>query len=79
MNPLDHCLCDDVVLNSWSLGSKTKEPSGVSLNILVMVLCALKEDLSSDWFCLTALKACKEHILKLLPQGDCWNLLSDAS
>jgi hypothetical protein len=56
--PLDHGLDDDFIRHYWRLGSQLQEPSDVCLQVLLMVLRALEQSLSSHWLCLEALEAC---------------------
>jgi hypothetical protein len=55
--PLDHGLNDNLIGHCRRLSSQTQEPSNVRLQVLLMVLCALEQGLSSDWLCLKALEA----------------------
>jgi hypothetical protein len=65
--PLDHGLNDNLIGHCRRLCSHTQEPSDVCLEILLMVLRALKQSLSCDWLRLKALETCHQHVLKLLP------------
>jgi hypothetical protein len=56
--PLDHGLDDDFIRHRWCLGSQLQEPSDVCLQVLLMVLRALEQSLSSHWLRLEALEAC---------------------
>jgi hypothetical protein len=67
MKPLDHGLNDNFIGHCRRLCSQTQEPSDVCLEILLMVLRALKQSLSCDWLRLEALEACQQHVLELLP------------
>jgi hypothetical protein len=67
MKPLDHGLNDNFIGHSRRLCSQTQEPSDICLEILLMILCALKESLSCDWLRLEALEACHQHVFELLP------------
>jgi hypothetical protein len=44
-----------------------QEPSNIRLKVLLMVLCALEQGLSSDWLRLKPLETGDQHVLKLLP------------
>jgi hypothetical protein len=57
VEPLDHGLNDNLIGNCRRLSSQTQEPSNVCLHVLLMVLRALEQGLSSDWLRLKALKA----------------------
>jgi hypothetical protein len=52
---LDHGLHDNFIRHCRRLCSQTQKPSDIRLKVLLMVLCALKQSLSSDWL---HLKAC---------------------
>jgi hypothetical protein len=64
--PLDHGLNDNFIGHCRRLCSQAQEPSDVCLEILLMVLRALKQGLSCDCLCLKALETCHQHVLKLL-------------
>jgi hypothetical protein len=55
--PLDHGLNNNFIRHSRRLSSQMQEPSDVRLQVLLMVLRALKQGLSSDWLYLKALEA----------------------
>ena len=55
--PLDHGLNDNFIGHCRRLCSQTQEPSDIRLKVLLMVLCALEQSLSSDWLRLKALEA----------------------
>jgi hypothetical protein len=55
--PLDHGLNDDFIGHCRRLSSQPQEPSDIRLKVLLMVLRALKQSLSSDWLRLKALEA----------------------
>ena len=55
--PLDHGLNDNLIGHCRRLCSQTQEPSDVRLKVLLMVLRALEQSLSSDWLRLEALEA----------------------
>jgi hypothetical protein len=55
--PLDHALNDNFIGHCRRLCSQTQKPSDIRLKVLLMVLHALKQRLSSDWLCLKALEA----------------------
>jgi hypothetical protein len=55
--PLYHGLNDNLIGHCRCLSSQTQEPSGVRLQVLLMVLRALEQGLSSDWLRLEALEA----------------------
>jgi hypothetical protein len=65
--PLDHGLNDNFIGHYRRLCSQTQEPSDVCLEILLMILRALKQSLSCDWLRLKALETCHQHVLELLP------------
>jgi hypothetical protein len=65
--PLDHGLNDNFIGHCRRLCSETQEPSDICLKVLLMVLHALKQSLSSDWLRLKALEGSDQHILELLP------------
>jgi hypothetical protein len=65
--PLDHGLNDNFIGHCRCLCSQTQEPSDICLEILLMILYALKESLSCDWLCLESLEACHQHVFELLP------------
>jgi hypothetical protein len=65
--PLDHGLNDNFIEHCRRLCSQAQEPSDICLEILLVVLCALKQSLSYDWLRLKALETCYQHILELLP------------
>jgi hypothetical protein len=48
----DHGLDDDFIRHCWRLGSQSQEPSDICLQVLLMVLRALEQSLSSHWLCL---------------------------
>jgi hypothetical protein len=56
--PLDHGLNDNFIGHCRRLCSQTQEPSDICLEILLMVLRALKQGLSYDWLRLKALETC---------------------
>jgi hypothetical protein len=64
---LDHGLNDNLIGHCRRLSSQAQEPSDLCLEILLMVLHALKQSLSCNWLRLKALKTCYQHILELLP------------
>ena len=64
MKPLDHGLNDNFIGHCRRLCSQTQEPSDVCLEILLMILRALKQSLRCNWLRLEALEAC--HQLKAL-------------
>jgi hypothetical protein len=64
--PLDHGLNDNFIGHYRRLCSQTQEPSDVCLEILLMILRALKQSLSCDWLRLEALEACHQHVFELL-------------
>ena len=55
--PLDHGFNDNLIGHYRSLSSQSQEPSDVRLQVLLMVLRALEQSLSSDWLRLEALEA----------------------
>jgi hypothetical protein len=48
----NHGLDDDYIRHRWRLGSQPQEPSYICLQVLLMVLRALEQSLSSHWLCL---------------------------
>jgi hypothetical protein len=62
--PLDHGLNDNFIGHCRRLCSQTQEPC---LEILLMILRALKQSLNYDWLRLKTLETCHQHILELLP------------
>jgi hypothetical protein len=56
-DPFDHGLNDNLIGHCRCLSSQTQEPSDVRLQVLLMVLRALEQGLSSDWLRLEALEA----------------------
>jgi hypothetical protein len=58
MKPLNHGLNDNFIGHCRRLCSQPQEPSDVCLEILLMILRALKESLSCDWLRLKALETC---------------------
>ena len=55
--PLDHGLKDNFIGRCRRLCSQMQEPSDVCLEILLVILRALKQSLSCDWLHLEALEA----------------------
>jgi hypothetical protein len=47
-----------------------KETLDISLKVLFVLLSALEEESRSEWLGLEALKACKEHVLQILPRSN---------
>ena len=64
---LNHGLNDNFIGHCRHLCSQTQEPSDIRLEILLMVLRALKQGLSCDWLSLKTLKTGHQHVLELLP------------
>jgi hypothetical protein len=56
--PLNHGLNDNFIGHCRRLCSQTQEPSDICLEILLMVLRALKQGLSCVWLRLKALETC---------------------
>jgi hypothetical protein len=54
--PIDHGLNDNFIRNCRRLCSQTQKPSDIRLKVLLMVLRAMKQSLSSDWLRLKALE-----------------------
>jgi hypothetical protein len=54
--PLDHCLNDNLIGHCRRLRSQTQEHSDVHLQVLLMVLRALEQGMSSAWLRLEALE-----------------------
>jgi hypothetical protein len=48
-------------------GSVTQKPLDIRLKVFLLVLCALKQGLSSNWLHLKTLETSDQHILELLP------------
>jgi hypothetical protein len=67
----DHGLNDDFIGHRGRLCSQAQEPSDICLKVVLMVLSALEQSLSSDWLRLKPLEASDHHVLKLLPRHDC--------
>jgi hypothetical protein len=65
--PLNHGFNDNFIRHYRRLCSETQELSNICLEVLLMILHALKQGLSCDWLRLEALKTCHQHILELLP------------
>jgi hypothetical protein len=65
--PLNHDFNNNLIKHSRRLCSKTQEPSNICLEVLLMILRALKQGLRCDWLRLEALETCHQHILELLP------------
>jgi hypothetical protein len=64
---LDHGLNDDFIGHCKRLCSQAQEPSDICLKVLLMVLSALEQGLSSNWLRLKPLKTGDQHVLKLVP------------
>jgi hypothetical protein len=62
-----HGLNDDFIGHRRRLCSQAQEPSDICLKVLLMVLSALEQGLSSDWLRVKSLKTDDQHVLKLLP------------
>jgi hypothetical protein len=58
MKPLNHGLNNNFIGHCRGLCSQTQEPSDIRLEILLMILRALKQGLSYDWLRLKALETC---------------------
>jgi hypothetical protein len=54
--PFDHGLNDNFIGHCRRLCSQTQEPSDIRLKVLLMILCALEQSLSSDWIRLKSLE-----------------------
>ena len=65
--PLNHGLNDNFIGYYRRLCSKMQEPSDICLEVLLMILRALKQGLSCDRLYLEALETYHQHILELLP------------
>jgi hypothetical protein len=65
--PFDHGLNDNFIRHCRRLCSQTQEPSDVRPKVLLMVLCALEQGLSSDRLRLKPLETGNQHVFKLLP------------
>jgi hypothetical protein len=70
MKPLNHGFNNNFIRHCRRLCPKTQEPSDICLEVLLMILRALKQGLSCDWLRLEALETCHQHILELLPRGN---------
>jgi hypothetical protein len=46
------------------LGFKSQKSSNVSLQVLLMILCALEQSLSGYRLCLKPLETCDQHVLQ---------------
>jgi hypothetical protein len=68
--PLNHGFNDSFIRHCRRLCSETQEPSDICLEVLLMILRALKQGLSCDWLRLEALETCHQHILELLPRSN---------
>jgi hypothetical protein len=68
---LDHGLNDNFIGHCGRLCSQSQEPLDIRLKVFLMVLYALEQGLSCDWFRLKALKTGNQHVLELLPRRDC--------
>jgi hypothetical protein len=64
---LDHGLNDNLIGHCGCLCSLSQEPSDICLKVFFLVLCALEQCLSSNWFCLETLEASDQHVFELLP------------
>jgi hypothetical protein len=56
MKPLNHDFNDNFIGHCRRLCSKTQEPSDICLEVLLMILHALKQGLSCDWLRLETLE-----------------------
>jgi hypothetical protein len=65
--PLNHGFNDNFIRHCKRLCSEKQEPLDICLEVLLMILRALKQGLSYDWLRLEALETCHQHILELLP------------
>ena len=65
--PLNHGLNDNFIGHCRRLCSQAQEPSDVCLEILLMILRALKESLSCDRLHLKSLETGYQQVLQLLP------------
>jgi hypothetical protein len=70
MKPLNHGFNNNFNRHYRRLCSETQEPSNICLEVLLMILRALKQGLSCDWLRLEALETCHQHILELLPRSN---------
>jgi hypothetical protein len=68
--PLNHGFNGNFIGHCRRLCSKTQEPSDICLEVLLMILRALKQGLSCDWLHLEGLETCHQHILELLPRSN---------
>jgi hypothetical protein len=68
--PLNHGFNENFIGHCRRLCSKTQEHSDICLDVLLMILRALKQGLSYDWLRLEALETCHQHIFELLPQSN---------
>jgi hypothetical protein len=63
LKTLDDCLNENLIGYCGCLCSESQKPSDIRLKVFFMVLCALEQDLSCDWFRLKALKTGDQHVL----------------
>jgi hypothetical protein len=68
---LNHGLNENFIGHCGRLCPQSQEPSDIRLKVFLMVLSALEQGLSCDWFRLEALETGHQHVLKLLPRRDC--------
>jgi hypothetical protein len=68
--PLNHGFNDNFIRHYRRLCSETQESSDICLEVLLMILRALKQGLRCDWLRLEVLETCHQHILKLLPRSN---------
>jgi hypothetical protein len=59
---LDHGLNDNFIGHCGCLGSQSQESSDIRLQVLFLVLCALKQSLGSVWLHLETLEASDQHV-----------------
>jgi hypothetical protein len=64
---LDHGLNDNLIGHYGCLCSEMQKPLDIRLKVFLLVLCALKQGLSSNWLRLKTLETSDQHILELLP------------
>jgi hypothetical protein len=62
---------DNFIRHCWCLGFELQKPSDVSLQVLLMILCALEHGLSSYRLRLKPLETCDQHIFQFLSRCYC--------
>jgi hypothetical protein len=59
--PLNHGFNNNFIRHCRSLCSQTQEPSDICLEVLLMILCALKQGLRCDWKLVTSISLIFYH------------------